>query len=781
MVRPNEEATTLLGLTNDEVAQRRAEGKTNVSAEPEGRSIAQIVQANVLTPINAIMIILFVLVVISGHLQDGLFVGVVFSNSVLGIAQEIKARRELARLQVLTQSNATVLRNGERVPVDLADIVLDDILLLSAGAQLPVDGEILASTGLQFDESELTGESLPVPKTVGDEGHSGSFVVAGSGSMRATAVGLDSFAAGLTAEAKTFRAVESELRRSVNLILRWLQVIIPIASILLLVVLLDTEDEWQDALQGTVAAAVAMVPDGLVLLTSLAFVAGVLELTRRNALASELSTVEVLARVDVLCLDKTGTITTGEIAYGATHVLSDTSIEQAHQALAALAAADEAPNATMLAIAPAVGTDPGWVPQTIEPFSSKRKWSAVHFGDRGWFYLGAPDVLLTETDPARAIVKERSAAGKRLVALAFSQQEPAGDAAPEDVQSMAIIELEDEIRPDALDTLRYFADQDVTIKVISGDNHETVAAIAERAGVTQLGSPVDARTLSDSRDQVGESLETGTVFGRVAPRQKQEMVKALQERGHVVAMTGDGVNDVLALKDADLGIAMGSGSAASRAAADLVLTDNAFATLPVVVNEGRKVINNVERVANLFVTKAVYAVVLTVLTGALASPFPFLPRQLTLIGAFSIGLPGLILALAPEVDRVRAGFLSRVLQFSLPAGITAGIAAFSAYEFARRTTEITLDEARTLATVTLLIIGLAVLVVASRPLRAWKLALVGAMAGGYALVFAIPFLREFFELETLSGEFWLIAAVASLTAGVVIALIPQVCRRFGLQ
>jgi len=774
-----EKTTELTGLSNSEVAQRRSEGKTNVSAEPEGRSVAQIVRANVLTPVNAIMIILFVLVVISGHWQDGLFVGVVFSNSVLGIGQEVKARRELARLQVLTQADATVIRDGVRSSVELADIVLDDIIVLSAGAQLPVDGEIVSATGLQFDESELTGESLPVAKIVGDEANSGSFVIAGNGIMRATAVGLDSFAAGLTAEAKTFRAAESELRRAVNKILKWLTIIIPISSGLLLLVLLDTEERWQDALQGTVAAAVAMVPDGLVLLTSLAFVAGVLELTRRNALASQLSTVEVLARVDVLCLDKTGTITTGDITYGTTHVAPGLVEGDVHQALAAMAAADEAPNATMAAIAPAVGPNPGWQTQTIEPFSSKRKWSAVCFKDQGWFFLGAPDVLLAPEDPMRSVVEERSAVGKRLVALAASNNSPDGDSAPEGLTSMAIVELEDEIRPDAQATLQYFADQDVTIKVISGDNQETVAAIAERAGVSLLGDPVDARTLGESRDEVGASLEARTVFGRVAPRQKQEMVKALQERGHVVAMTGDGVNDVLALKDADLGIAMGSGSAASRSAADLVLTDNAFATLPVVVNEGRKVINNVERVANLFVTKAVYAVALTVLTGVLASPFPFLPRQLTLIGAFSIGLPGLLLALAPEVERVRVGFLSRVLQFSIPAGLAAGTATFGAYEFARRTTDINIDEARTLATVTLLIVGLVVLVVASRPLRVWKFALVAAMAGGYALVFSLPFLRSFFELETLTVEFWMIAAVASLLATLIISLIPAACRRFG--
>ena len=650
---------------------------------------------------------------------------------------------------------------------------MDDVVLLRTGGQLPVDGEVIAATGLQLDESQLTGESLPVHKEPGDAALSGSFVVAGVGSMRTTAVGVDSYAAGLATEAKTFRAAESALRAAVNRILSWLTVIIPISSVLLLLALLDEEDRWQDALQGTVAAAVAMVPDGLVLLTSLAFVAGILELTRRNALASQLSTVELLARVDVLCLDKTGTITTGAITYGATHPSAGNSEPAVHETLAAMAAADEAPNATMSAIAAVVGTAPSWTAHVIEPFSSTRKWSAACFEDRGWFYLGAPDVLLAATDPIRRLVDHRSAAGKRLIALAASDEGPTDDAAPNGLETLAIIELEDEIRADAADTLSYFADQDVTIKVISGDNHDTVAAIAERAGLKAVGPSIDARTLSDSPDQLGASLEAGTVFGRVAPRQKQQMVKALQRRGHVVAMTGDGVNDVLALKDADLGIAMGSGSAASRSVADLVLTDDAFATLPIVVNEGRKVINNVERVANLFVTKAVYAVLLTMLIGIVGSPFPFLPRQLTLIGTFSIGLPGLFLALAPEVARVRAGFLSRVLRFSLPAGLTAGIATFATYEIARRSTNINLDEARTLATVTLLAIGLAILVTASRPLRMWKLALATAMAGGYGIVFAIPWLRGYFELELFGGSAWVIAAVAIAIASGTIAMIPN--------
>ena len=369
----------------------------------------------------------------------------------------------------------------------------------------------------------------------------------------------------------------------------------------------------------------------------------------------------------------------------------------------------------MAAIAAEVGTGSPWEVDEIEPFDSERKWSAASFVGHGWFYLGAPDFLLRPDDPARGLVGELSTAGKRLLAVVTSPTGPVDGAIPADASTLAIVELEDEIRPDAAEILAYFAEQDVTLKVISGDNPETVAAIAERAGLRLVGEPVDARELPDEIGDMAAVLDAHTVFGRVKPQQKQAMVKALQSRGHTVAMTGDGVNDVLALKDADLGISMGSGSEATKAVADLVLTDNAFSSLPVVVNEGRKVINNVERVSNLFITKAAYAVLLTVAVGLMNEPFPFLPRHLTLIGTFSIGIPGFFLALAPEVDLIRPGFLRRVLWFSVPAGVVAGSSTLVAYEAALDVTDIDLDQARTLATVTLLGLGLVVLAVASRP------------------------------------------------------------------
>ena len=764
------------GLTSDEVARRVRDGQINRAVDPPGRSTTQIFASNAFTPVNGIMLVLFVLIIVSGHWRDGLFVGVVLSNTVVGVSQEIKARRELNRLQVLTEAKTTVVRDGQQLEIAVDEVVLDDLVIISSGGQVPADGRVVSSKGLELDESLLTGEADQVEKKIGDSVLSGSFVVIGSGAMVVEAVGADSFAGALTTEAKTFSAAESQLRMAVDRILRWLVIIIPIASVLLLVSLLGSEDRWQDALQGTVAAAVAMVPDGLVLLTSIAFVAGIIELSRRKALAKELSTVETLARVDVLVLDKTGTITSGDIAFADLHSLGRHDDTEATAALAALAAADDAPNATMAAIAAAVGTDSDWIPVAIEPFSSARKWSATRFDAQGWVYLGAPDILLGHDEQAVELIDQLSATGQRLIAIGCSADGPDGDVAPTTMEGLAIVELCDEIRSDASDIFSYFADQEVTIKVISGDNPATVAAISERAGIASQGMPIDARTLLDHDEALAMSVEENAVFGRVAPRQKQAMVKALQAGGHVVAMTGDGVNDVLALKDADLGIAMGSGSAATRSAADLVLTNNAFSTLPIVVNEGRKVINNVERVANLFVTKAVYAVLLTIAIGAIGSPFPFLPRQLTLIGTFSIGIPGFFLALSPEVTRVHSGFLQRVLRFSLPAGVIAGTATFVAYEVSRRSYDLPLSEARTLATITLLGIGLAILVTASRPLQLWKIVLALAMAGGQALIMVIGFTRDYFEIDLFTGAPWMVVSLAVVLAGAAIALLPRFVR-----
>ena len=765
-----------IGLTRDQVAAREADGRTNNVPAAPVRTLGEIIRANVFTPVNAIICTLFVLILIAGYPADALFAGVVVSNSVIGVVQELRARRTLHQLELLNAPKATARRDGVDVEMAVTDVVADDVLILKPGDQVVVDGRVERAIGLDLDESLLTGESDPVGKNIGDEVMSGSFVSSGSGLYIATAIGADSYAAKLADEARVFKLADSELRGGVNTILRWLTFIIPPAAALLLIRQLrsDEVDRWQDALQGTVAAAVAMVPDGLVLLTSLAFIVGVISLARRKALAKELTSVELLARVDTLCLDKTGTITTGAISYGGVEPLPGVDAQFVHDALGALGASDPSPNATLAAIITAHSAPYDWTADEVTPFSSARKWAATHFVDRGSFYIGAPEIL-ADDEATLAIVRERAAAGSRVLVLSHAAGDHRGEQQPEQLESLAVITLEDTVRSDAPEILEFFRSQGVTIKVISGDNPTTVAAVARRAGVPDAATGTDARTLPDfDTDEVGfaDSVTSTSVFGRVTPHQKRAMVRALQSRGHVVAMTGDGVNDVLALKDADMGIAMGDGSSSTRAVAQLVLLDNKFSTLPRVLAEGRRVINNIERVANLFITKATYAVVLTLLVGISGAPFPFLPRQLTLIGTFSIGVPGFFLALSANEALVRPGFLKRVLRYSIPAGVVAGVAATVVYEVVRRMDDAVLAEARTAATITLLAAGLVVLVVVSRPMELWKVGLAASMAALYVLVMVVPFAREYFELDTPPVDAWIVTIIGSLVAGVGVWLAP---------
>ena len=786
---PATEVDPARGLTAEQVADRVADGRTNQVPDAPVRTLPQILRANVFSPVNGIMLALFAAILVAGFPRDGLFVGVVVSNAVIGVAQEIRAKRELDKLAVLSAPKARVVRDAEVTEVGVSEVVADEVLELTPGDQVVVDGVVLTTSGLEADESLLTGEADPIEKEPGDELLSGSFVAAGSGRYQATRIGAESYASSLSEEAKRFTLVNSELRRGIDTVLRWLIIIIPPASALLILVLLDvlldTEDRWQNALQGTVAAAVAMVPDGLVLLTSLSFVAGVVALARRRALAKELATVELLARTDVLCLDKTGTITTGHISFGDVEALPGVDPALVATALGAMAHADEAPNATMLAVRDAYpapddgdGDTDGWTPVGTTPFSSARKWSAMEFRSHGAFYFGAPDVIAGDLPAVMDQVAVHAEAGRRTLLLARSPEPPADETLPESRTPLALILLEDTIRPDAPEILAFFREQGVNLKVISGDHTATVAAVAQRAGIPNAHNHMDARELPEDTDEMAAALADNAVFGRVTPQQKQAMVGALQSRGHTVAMTGDGVNDVLALKNADMGIAMGSGSASTRAVAQLVLLDNSFATLPEVLAQGRKVINNVERVANLFVTKAAYAVLLTVLVGIFTVEYPFLPRHLTLVGTFSIGVPGLFLALAPSTELIRPGFLARVLRFSIPAGVLAAVASFFVYEIARRHDEVTLPEARTVATFTLLGVGLVILVVISRPLRPWKIGLAAAMGGSYLIVMVWPWARNFFELDVPPAWMWIPTIAAVVIAGAGVVTIPRALRRY---
>jgi cation-transporting P-type ATPase E len=775
------------GLSSAEVADRVARGLTNDVPEAPTRTFGQIVRANVVTRFNILLGSLLAVILVVGPIQDALFGIVLVSNALVGIIQEVRAKRTLERLELVNAPRATVLRDGDQRQIEVGEVVLDDLLEVGPGDQVVVDGKVLDSTGLEVDESMLTGESEPVGKSPGEEILSGSFVVAGGGSYRATRIGGDAQAARLAERARRFTLARSELRAGIDRIITMVTwVLVPTAALLFASQLIAQHQDLRSGLRGAVAGSVAMVPEGLVLLTSVTFAVSVVRLGRRQVLVQELPAVETLARVDVLCFDKTGTITAGDLAVQDLVPLGDreavaggpaaaTGDREAVgggplAALGALAAADPNPNATLRAIAAAYPAPDGWEATKVVPFSSARKWSAASFDGHGNFVLGAPEVVLAAGGGADRELLRRTEAiaveGRRVVLLASAPEPVENGELPGGLEPAAFVVIGDRVRGDAAPTIAYFRDQGVRTKVLSGDHPRTVAAVARQVGIPGTDQPVDARSLPTETAALADLLERRSVFGRVVPDQKQAIVDALHARQHVVAMTGDGVNDVLALKDADLGIAMGNGSPASRAVAQLVLLSSRFATLPDVVAEGRRVIANIERVAKLFVTKTVYATALAVAVGIARLPFPFLPRQLTLVGSLTIGIPGFFLALEPNLRRARPDLVRRVLAFAAPAGLVAAGATLLAYWLAHRSPSVPLEQARTTATITLTGAGLEVLWSLSRPLNALRVTILGAMVGALAGVLVIPWLREQFglalpPLSVLVGVAILLAAVGA--------------------
>ncbi len=760
------------GLSAAEVQQRVRSGHVNIAPEGPSRTARDIVRANLVTRFNILLtVMLFIVLVILREPRDALFGIVLVTNAAIGIVQELRAKRTLDRLELVTAPRARVVRSGQIQVIPVEQIVLDDLVEIRQGDQLAVDGTVTEAAGLEIDESLLTGESDAVHKEPGDECLSGSFVAAGAGRYRATAVGGQAYAVRLALEAKKFTLVKSELRDGIDWIIAGVSWAIPPVIALLVWGQMRGDESFHEALRGAVAGAVGMIPQGLVLLTSLAFAVGVVRLGRRQVLVKELPAIEGLARVDTICFDKTGTLTEGKLTV---QDVVPIGADDPGPALASLAAAEPNPNATLAAIRRAYDGAPGWQTGRSVPFSSARKWSGTSFVGHGTWVLGAPDVIAPGNRELAADAERRASAGRRVLLLATTDAPFPADGLPEGMRPVALVMLGDRIRTDAEQTLRYFAEQGVAAKVISGDHPRTVAAIAREVGVVGSHEVVDARSLPEDPRALADVMDRATVFGRVSPHQKRAMVAALQSRGHVVAMTGDGVNDVLALKDSDIGIAIGAGAPASRAVAQLVLIDGKFDTLPGVVGEGRRVISNIERVANLFVTKTVYAIALAVATGLVALPFPFLPRHLTLVGAVTIGIPAFFLALAPSSRRARPGFVGRVLRFAIPTGLAAAVATFGAYQLAIAE-EVKLDEARTVATLVLTAIGLFALGMVSRPIVAWKRWLIGSMAGLLVLSMISPVSHDFFELN-LPRLVVLLAAVGivAVTGGAMVGTLRAV-------
>ncbi len=740
------------GLTNAEVAERHASGRGNTLPGREGRTIAEILRANLLTRFNAIIAILALTILVVGSPIDALFGVILVINAAIGIVQELAAKRALDRLQVQIAPTITVVRNSVEVVVAAADIVQDDIIRLRAGDQLPADGRVIDADGLETDESALTGEADPVAKKIDDEVLAGSAVVAGSADVLITRVGNDAWIQQLVMQARTYSPTHSELRKGVDRMLRvigW--ALVPLTA-LLLWSQLRAARSTKDGLVSAIAGVVGLVPQGLVLMISLAMATAVRRLAANHVVVQELQAVEGLARIDVLCIDKTGTLTTGRTSLDSLEPLG-TTLDELRQALAAMAKAEPSPTAAMLTIAPAVGDPPPWISTSQVAFSSARKWSATSFDGHGTWFIGAPEMLLAGcSGPAvvavSARVNELAAQAKRVLLVAHTDRALAGgDALPADVQPMGLVVLAEEVRSDAAATLAYFAHQGVEVKVISGDNPTTVSAVATQLGIEGADKFADLRSTTTSIEELATST---TVFGRVSPEQKQEIVKALQRAGHVVAMTGDGVNDIPALKAADIGIAMDTATAATKAVAQLVLLDGRFDRLPGVVDEGRRVVANMERVSSLFVSKSVYAAIFALIIGVSGAVFPFLPRHLSLVSELTVGIPAFVLSFRNADARTQPGYLGRVLRFAVPAGLMAATVTLVSYWLVRSTIiDGTLNQGRSASTLALGSVGLWLLYRLVRPLDRFEGVLLGGLIAMAAAIIAVPFSRRFYALDLL--------------------------------
>ncbi len=766
------------GLTAGEVASRQQAGLVNRVDSDASRSLADILRGNVLTPFNALITALAVVVlVVNRNPINSLFFIAMLLNAVIGIIQELKAKAVLDKLVIVTKPRVKVVRDGQTKELDAGEIVQDDLITVERGDQIVVDGEVIQSAGLEVDESLLTGEADSIAKPAGSQVLSGSLVVAGDGLMRATKVGRDSYAAKLSKEAKQFHRASSELVEATNRIMKWIAwLMLLVVPILIIGQLRIGQGNWSEVVVHTVAAIVGMIPEGLVLLTSMAFLLAVVRLARQQVLVQQLPAVETLARVDTLLLDKTGTITDGNMAVVEIVELAKGK-PQLRQLVASLARSGESPTgdavATYLANESALD-----VTQHIA-FNSQRKWSAVRLANAESYAMGAPEIVLAgDGELCQKAVRradDLAKQGFRVVAIVALSQLPTGDELGE-VKPLGLISLAEGIRPDAASTLSYFKKQGVEIKIISGDSAQTVATIARRVGLSPRS--YDARDLPDYDETPTKFLETvrkHNIFGRVQPQQKRRIVAALQQAGRVVAMTGDGVNDALALKKADLGIAMNSGSPATRAVAEVVLMDNKFSHLPSVLAEGRRVVANIERASGLFIIKNVYSAVLALAVTARGLTYPFLPAQMTVISTLSIGVPAFFLALAPNNQLYRPGFLCRVLSFAIPTGAITALAMLGSYSQLSRAGASTIV-AGTSVSMVVMAIGLAVLAWLARPIRGWKIGLIGLCGGAFVLHLLLPRVAQIFSLKLdpttlLTVLLWAVIAIG------LIALVQLLIQR----
>ena len=791
----------LRGLSEAEARERFARGLGNAMPSSTGRSFWRIMQANLFTLFNGVVGGCFILLLVLGYWQDALFGVFVIANVLIGVGQEFRAKLTLSRLAVLNAPNATVLRDGVPTSIPLARIVMDDVLVLGAGDQVAADAVVIEAQGLEVDESLLTGEADAINAPVDRELLSGSTIVGGRGLARVIRVGAESYAAKITAEAKQFSLVNSELRQALARVIKWISwLLIPVGLIAIngqmqalggWAVAIET-GAWREASVGAIAGLIAMIPQGLVFMTSVSLAVGAVKLSQKQVLVQELAAVEGLARVDILCLDKTGTLTEGQLVLDAVEPVGR-ALAAADPALAttgsdwrlvlAAVGADPQANATAAALREPYPGDDAPAPVATIDFSSQRKWSALQLDDpraAGTWVVGAPDIVLADSvrEPLSAETLGRTSAlaeaGRRVLILARTEHPlaPVEDGVqpelPAGLTPVAIVSFREKVRADAPDTLRFFAEQGVDLCVISGDDPRTVAAVAREAGVAFDGEAMDARKLPDDPDALDAIMAHTRVFGRVVPEQKKQMVLSLQRLGRTVAMTGDGVNDALALKYADMGIAMGSGAPATRAVARLVLLDGQFSRLPKILAEGRQVIANVERLAKLFLSKTTYAVMFAIVFGVLLWEFPLLPRQFSITDGLTIGLPAIVFALLTNTRVYRPGFLTRAARFCVPKGLTVGVVLISVVAWARFTGDYSLAQIQTAATITLTLTALWVLVTLARPFTWLTSLIIAGSYAGLAVVLFVPWFVEFLQFEMPDARLIAVAIGASIVGNVVI-------------
>lgn len=733
----------LEGLTASEVQRKIEDGQTNQVEENLLKSDKEIIKENTINIFNILNLVLALFVLLVGSPKNTLFFGVVVINTLIGIIQELRAKHTIDKLSVLAKTKAVVLRDGRLQQIDQEAIVLGDILYLRNGDQVPVDGNLLAGEGVEVDESLLTGEADRVQKTLQDKLFSGSFVTAGECFYQGTAVGKDNFAEQLTSEAKTKKTGNSELTKVLSRMIAVLTIVIIPVGLGLFYSQYQASASIKQAVLGTVAALVSMIPEGLMLLTSVAFAVGAANLARKKVLVQALPSIETLARVDVICLDKTGTITDGTLKFEQA-LLEEVSENRVNTIMGALLHHLKDQNATATALRKAFPAISDWQAEKVIPFSSARKWSGVSFKDRGSFAFGAPEFIFKEmTAEMQSKIQPYLEEGQRVLVLV----EYPGTLEEELVYEprlLATLIISDNLRENAQATFGYFAKQDVQLKVISGDHPLTVSKIAQKAGIKNAEAFIDMSSLDEPIDYKALVNQT-TVFGRVTPKQKQSLIQALKIN-HTVCMTGDGVNDVLALREADIGVAMANGSSAARAASDVILLDSDFARMQNVLNEGRRVINNIERVASMYLVKTIYSLVLAVIFMIIASPYPFEPVQLTPINALTVGIPSFFLALKPSYERIKGDFLNNILRVSLPGALTV-VSAVMIIQLADVLFDLDYQATSTMSVFLTGCVGLLVLYKVSFPLDKKKIALITALSTAYLSCYL--FFREFFDFDKL--------------------------------